>query len=80
MGKILVSCFFIDSRCILHLFHSRDVSELELQFECCWSPTIVDKSEIRRIYRLVYIGFGLTVCCIKLSFIIHCHLSSAMQK
>ena len=57
-----------------------DVSEFESEFSCCRNPVILGKSEIGWIYRLVYIGFGLTVRCMKLSFIIHLHPSFAAQK
>jgi len=45
----------------------RDASESESEFECCWNPTISGKSAIRRIDILIYVEFGLTVLCIKLS-------------
>jgi len=41
---------------------SRHVSEFESEFECCRNPTVLGKSEIWWIYRLIYVGFGLTIC------------------
>jgi len=58
----------------------RDVLEFESEFECCQNQTIFSKSEMKRIYRLVCVGFGLTVRCIKLSFIFHRRPSFATQK
>ena len=52
---------------------NRDVSEFESEFESCQNMTISGKSEIRQIYRLVYVIFGLTICCMKLSFIVSVH-------
>jgi len=46
----------------------RDVSEFESEFKCCRNLTILGKSEIRWICRLVYVGFGLTVRCTKLIY------------
>ena len=48
--------------------------------KCCQNPTILRKSKMRRIYRLVYVGFGLTVYCVNLSFITHRCPSVAVQK
>ena len=39
------------------------------KFEYCQNLTILGKSKIWRIYRLVYVEFRHTVCCINLSFI-----------
>ena len=35
--------------------------EVWIQFKCCRNLTILGKSEIQQIYRLIYVGFGLTV-------------------
>ena len=34
---------------LVRIVHSMDVSEFESEYECCWNPIILDKSEIRRI-------------------------------
>ena len=47
------------------------VSEFESEFECCRNSTILGRSKMRLIYRLVYVGFGL---------IIHRRPSFATQK
>ena len=49
--------------------------ESVFESERCQNPTILGKSEIRRVYRLIYVEWGFTVRCIKVSFIIHCCLS-----
>jgi len=58
----------------------RDVSEFKSEFDCRRNPTILGKSEIWRIYRLVYIRFRLSFRCIELSFIICCCPSFAAEK
>ena len=56
-----------------------DVSEFESEFARCRYLTILGKSKIRQIYRLIYVKYGLTARCIKITFIIHCCLSFAAQ-
>jgi len=67
---------------VLDMFRdtSKDVSDFESEFECCQNPTILGKSEIKQIYGHVYVKFGLTLHCIKLSFIFHRCPSFAMPK
>jgi len=35
----------------------RDVSEFKFESKCCWNPTVFCKSEIRQIFRDIYVGF-----------------------
>jgi len=64
--------------CVGDYLLARDVPEFE--FECWRNPTILGKSEIQWIYRLVCVRFRPTVHCIKLSFIIYCRPLFATQK
>jgi len=56
----------------------RDVSEFKSQR--CPILAVVCKSEIRRIFRLIYIGFGFNCRFGKPSFTFHCSLPLPMQK
>jgi len=50
--------------------YSMDVMEFES--ECCRIPTIVGTFEIRRIYKLIQVGFGFIFGFGKPAFIIQC--------
>jgi len=62
----VTSCSSIKTDKWIELVVGREVSEFEYEFERRWNPTILGKSKIRQIYRLVYIGLRLAVRCIKL--------------
>lgn len=58
----------------------KDVTEFESESECCWILTIFVKFEVRRIYRLIAVGFRFSLRFVKLAYIIQCSPLLAGEK